>query len=404
MSNGSTLGRIVMGVKAPIVQEGDDIVDIVVGSLKNSIDAGEYKPKERDVIGITESTVARSQGNYVTIDDIANEIREKYSGGACGGHVGVMFPILSRNRFSLILKGIARASDVVFLQLSYPGDEVGNPLMDVDMMDQNDINPNKDILYEIKYREIFGEAAKHPFTGVDYVAFYNEIIASQDAVPNIFLSNQMNSLLSLTSNILTADIHTRKRTKHILRKFGSHLNVYGLDDICSTPVEGRGYNEEYGLLGSNMATDERLKLFPRDCDKYVREIQKRMKELTGKNIEVMVYGDGAFKDPVGKIWELADPVVSPGYTDGLKGTPNEIKMKYFADNQLKGLTREEAEEAMKEHIRKKDNNLVGKMASQGTTPRQLTDLLGSLFDLTSGSGDQGTPIVVVQNYFNNYAT
>jgi len=391
------IGTVVRGIRAPIIKKGDDLVEVVISSLQKAWQEEGITVRDRDVIAITESVVARAQGNYVTVDDIAADIREKFQ----GGEVGVVFPILSRNRFSLILKGIARGAEKVILLLSYPSDEVGNHLMDVDKMDELGIYPPTDVLSEADYRRLFGERVLHPFTGIDYVQMYKDLAVNDNI--SIFLANDPRTILKYTKNVLVADIHTRHRTKRILQKAGAQL-IYTLSDICTKPINGSGYNPEYGLLGSNKATEESIKLFPRDAQPYVDTIQARIKELTGKHVEVMIYGDGAFKDPVGKIWELADPVVSPAYTSGLKGTPNELKLKYFADTTLKDLSGEEACEAMKDCIKKKDANLVGQMATQGTTPRQLTDLLGSLCDLTSGSGDKGTPIVHIQGYFDNYAT
>jgi hypothetical protein len=346
-------------------------------------------------VGVTESLLARAQGNYVTVDDIAREVKTKF-----GREVGVVFPILSRNRFSLILKGIARGVEKVYLQLAYPCDEVGNHLMDIDKMDELGINPHTDTLTEDDYRCLFGEEVKHPFTGIDYINMYKELAV--DGNIEVILSNDPRTILKYTGNVLAADVHTRNRSKRILKKAGAKV-VYGLDDLCTTPVNGSGYNPKYGLLGSNLATDESLKLFPRDGEEFVQQVQARLKELTGKHVEVMVYGDGAFKDPVGKIWELADPVVSPAFTSGLVGTPNELKLKYLADNQLSDIDGVEREEIAKQQIKAKKGSIVGPMESQGTTPRQLTDLLGSLCDLTSGSGDKGTPIVLIQGYFDDYA-
>ncbi len=397
-----TIGTTIRGIRAPIVKEGDDIVEIVTYSLKKSWESENYKIRNNDVVGITESLVARAQGNYVTVDDVANEVFDKFK-----GEVGIVFPILSRNRFSMILKGIARGSKKTSLLLSYPDDEVGNALMDISKMNELGINPYKDNLTEEEYRVKFGDNVKHPFTGIDYINFYKEIIESQGSAVSVYLSNDPASILRYTKHVLTADIHTRERTKNLLKENGANI-VFGLDEICNKSVDGSGYNEQYGLLGSNKSTDECLKLFPRVCDgngsRYVTKIQSRLNELTGKHVEVMIYGDGAFKDPIGKIWELADPVVSPDFTDGLKGTPNELKFKYLADNKLKGLTQEDADKTMKQHIKEKKENLVGSMASQGTTPRQLTDLLGSLCDLTSGSGDKGTPVVLIQGYFDDFAS
>ncbi len=390
-----TLGTVVRGIRTPIMQEGDDLVSVVVEALKLAWETEGFEIKDRDVIGITESVLARSQGNYVTIDDIADEIREKFH-----GEVGVVFPILSRNRFAMILKGIAKGADKVYLLLSYPADEVGNHLMDIERMDELDIDPYKRVLTEEDLRNLFG-SYKHEFTDVDYVEFYKQQGVNDNIT--VILANDPREILKYTKNVLTADIHSRARTKRLLKKAGAEI-LYGLDEICSNPESGTGYNEEYGLLGSNKATDEKLKLFPRNGQPVVEKIQKRIKELTGKNVEVMIYGDGAFKDPRGKIWELADPVISPAFTDGLKGIPSEIKLKYFADNQLSSLKGEEITRVMKECIKSKGDDLTGKAESQGTTPRNLTDLLGSLCDLTSGSGDKGTPVVLVQGYFDNFAT
>lgn len=388
------IGTQAIGIRAPIVKKGDDIVQIVVDSLRYAWETENIQLKDKDVVGITESLVARAQGNYVTINDIAEDIKEKYP-----DEVGIVFPILSRNRFSLILKAIARGTKKVHLLLSYPADEVGNHLMDINKMDSADINPYTDILEEADYRKIFGQEVRHKFTGIDYVELYKE--AGNNI--KIHFANDPRVILNYTKKVLVANIHERQRTKNILKKAGAKI-VYGLDDICSTPQTNRGYNDEYGLLGSNKATEDKIKLFPRDGQVYVEQIQAKLKELTGKNIEVMIYGDGAFKDPVGKIWELADPIVSPAYTSGLTGTPNELKLKYFADNFLDDLEGEAMDEAMKKCIEEKEKDLIGAMNSEGTTPRRLTDLLGSLCDLTSGSGDKGTPIVLVQGYFDNFAS
>ncbi|MFH0752859.1 MAG: coenzyme F420-0:L-glutamate ligase [archaeon] len=392
-----TLGTVARGIRAPIIKEGDDIVAIVVDSLKNSWENGDYKLQNGDVVAITESTVARSQGNYVTVDEIAAETREKL-----GGHIGVVHPIFSRNRFAMMLKGFARGSDTIDLMLGLPSDEVGNHLISVDRMDAAGVDETW-FIKEDTYREIFGNDTAHPFTEVDYLEMYKEIITGENCNVNIYLANDPTRILNFTRNVLAADIHTRHRTKRKLLKAGAE-KVFCLDDLCTEPKGRGGYNSDYGLLGSNKSTEEQLKLFPRDSEQYATKIQAKLKELTGKNVEVMVYGDGAFKDPVGKIWELADPVVSPGYTQGLNGTPNELKMKYFADNELAGLTKEEAARKMRDYINTKDANLVGNMASQGTTPRPFTDLLGSLSDLISGSGDKGTPIVLIQGYFDNYSS
>lgn len=392
-----TVGTTVRGIRAPIVKEGDDLVEIVVKSLKDSWKAENYELHDQDIVGITESLVARAQGNYVTIDNIADDIKSKL-----GEEIGVVLPILSRNRFSIILRGLAKGVKKMFLLLSYPCDEVGNHLMDIEKMDELGINPYTDVLSEEKYRELFGTVVKHKFTGIDYVQMYKEIVEQEGTEVEVILANDAREILKYTKNILTADIHTRKRTKRILKQAGAE-KVLGLDDICTESFCGSGYNKDYGLLGSNKSTEEKLKLFPRNGEHYVKEIQKKIKDFSGNNIEVMIYGDGAFKDPIGKIWELADPVVSPAYTAGLTGTPNELKLKYFADTKFEGLESKDMCEAMKRFIRNKKDNLVGSMDSQGTTPRQLTDLLGSLCDLTSGSGDKGTPIILIQGYFDNYA-
>lgn len=388
-----TIGTQVRGIRAPIIKEGDDLVEIVVSSLLSSKDEADYQLKDRDVVGVTESIVARAQGNYISIDDIAQEIDENYPEGE---PLGIVFPILSRNRFSMILKGIAKSNRKIILQLSYPRDEVGNSLMDLKDMREQDIDPYKDKLSEIEYLDLFGDY-KHPFTGINYVKYYQDLV--DDNQLEIILSNNPQTILEYTNQVLVADIHTREKTKSTLKSKGVK-KVLGLDDLC-VEDKGKGYNPEYGLLGSNKASKTELKLFPREGDKFVNEVKKKLKELTGKDIEVMIYGDGAFKDPVGKIWELADPVVSPAYTSGLKGTPNEVKLKYLADNELKDLEGEELLNAMKNEIKNKDSDLVGKGKAQGTTPRQITDLLGSLCDLVSGSGDKGTPIILIQGYFDN---
>lgn len=390
-----TVGTIVRGIRAPIVKEGDDLVQIVVDSVLQSAQAENFPLYDRDVIGITESLVARTQGNYVTVDDIAHQIKTLYP----GDDLAVLFPILSRNRFSLILKGIAQSGKKIHLFLNYPSDEMGNHLMDVEKMDDLDISPYTDVLTEEKYRELFGDQVSHPFTGIDYVAMYKQLAVDDNI--RIYLANDPKAALTYSKQMLVANIHDRHRTKKILKKAGAD-HVYGLDDLLTQPINGSGYNPDFGLLGSNAATDSKLKLFPRDCSSIVNEIQQRLREKCGKTIEVMVYGDGAFKDPKGKIWELADPVVSPGYTQGLQGTPNEIKLKYIADNELRNLDSSAMVDAIRQKIKEKDQ--AGQGESLGTTPRQITDLLGSLCDLTSGSGDKGTPIVLVQRYFDNYAT
>lgn len=392
------IGTVSRGVRAPIIKSGDDIVDVVSSCILNASKEESIPLRDRDVIAMTEAIVARAQGNYATVDDIAADVKAKFGGET----VGVIFPILSRNRFSVCLAGIARGAKKIVLMLSYPSDEVGNHLVSLDKIDELGINPYSDVLDLKKYRECFGYE-KHRFTGVDYVEFYEDLIRENGAECEIVFANDARAILNYTDNVLACDIHTRARTKRILKAAGAK-NVYGLDDILSESVNGSGYNEKYGLLGSNKATDEQIKLFPRDCQPVVDAIQKRIFDATGKRVEVMVYGDGAFKDPVGKIWELADPIVSPAYTNGLEGTPNELKLKYLADNDFADLSGDALRDAIKERITEKDANLVGNMASEGTTPRQLTDLIGSLCDLTSGSGDKGTPIVWIQGYFDNYTT
>ena len=392
------IGTISRGVRCPIIREGDNLVDIVVNSVLEAAESEGYEIRNRDVVGLTESIVARAQGNYASVDDIAEDVRTKTGGET----VGVILPILSRNRFSINLKGIARGCKKVVLMLSYPSDEVGNALLTYDQLDEAGINPYSDVLTLEKYRELFG-ANVHEFTGVDYVDFYSGIVKEEGAEVEVIFANQAKTILNYTDCVITCDIHTRVRTKRILKANGAKV-VLGLDDILNAPVNGSGYNARYGLLGSNKATEDKIKLFPNECKDLVLDIQSSFLEKTGKLIEVMVYGDGAFKDPQGKIWELADPVVSPAYTDGLVGTPNEIKLKYLADNDFANLSGAELKEAISKSIKEKGDNLVGNMASQGTTPRQLTDLLGSLCDLTSGSGDKGTPIIHIQGYFDNYTT
>ena len=392
------IGTVSRGVRAPIIKSGDDIVKIVTDSvLEASKDAG-FEIKNRDIVAMTEAIVARAQGNYASVDDIAADVKAKFGGET----VGVILPILSRNRFAICLRGIAKGAKKVVLMLSYPSDEVGNHLVSLDALDAKGVNPYSDVLDLAKYRELFGYE-KHTFTGIDYVEYYESLIKDCGAEAEIIFANDPRKVLAYTKNVLTCDIHTRARTKRILKAAGAEI-VYGLDDILSAPVNGSGYNEYYGLLGSNKATEDQVKLFPRECQPIVDAVQKNIFEATGKVVEVMVYGDGAFKDPVGKIWELADPVVSPAYTAGLEGTPNELKLKYLADNEFAGLTGDELKAAIKEKIKEKDENLYGSMASEGTTPRRLTDLIGSLCDLTSGSGDKGTPIVYIQGYFDNYTT
>ena len=393
-----TIGTVSRGVRAPIIRNGDNIAEIVTNCILEASREENIPVRDRDVVAMTEAIVARAQGNYCTVDDIATDIKAKFGGET----LAVIFPILSRNRFSVCLTGIARGAKKIVLMLSYPSDEVGNHLVSLDKVDEMGVNPYSDVLTLEKYRELFGYE-KHRFTGVDYVEFYEELIRAQGADCEIIFANDPRAVLPYTKNVLTCDIHTRHRSKRLLKAAGAEI-VYGLDDILSESVNGSGYNEQYGLLGSNKATDEQVKLFPRDCQAVVEDIRARLLEATGKRVEVMVYGDGAFKDPVGKIWELADPVVSPAYTEGLEGTPNELKLKYLADNDFADLSGDALKDAIKERIVQKDGNLVGKMASEGTTPRQLTDLIGSLCDLTSGSGDKGTPIVWIQGYFDNYTT
>lgn len=396
-NNMRIVGTCSRGLRAPIIREGDDIVKIVCDTVMAAANNGELTPRDRDVVAMTEAIVARAQGNYASIDDIAEDVKAKFGGET----VGVIFPILSRNRFSVCLKGMAKGAKKIVLMLSYPADEVGNHLIDLDTLDEKGIDPYKDVLSLEKYRELFGYKV-HRFTGVDYVAFYKELIEEQGAEAEIVFANDPRTILNYTDNVLCCDIHTMPRTKRILKNAGA--KVYGMDEILSASVNGSGYNEKYGLLGTNKATEDTVKLFPRDCQTVVDKVQKQLKELTGKNIEVMVYGDGAFKDPVGEIWEFADPIVAPAYTAGLEGTPNELKIKYLADNNFGDLEGEELKDAIKGEIEKKDANLVGNMISEGTTPRRLTDLIGSLCDLTSGSGDKGTPIVYIQGYFDNYTT
>ena len=392
------VGTVSRGIRTPIIRNGDDIVEIVTNSvLEASADDG-FAIRDRDIVAMTEAIVARAQGNYAGVDDIAADVRAKFGGET----VGVIFPILSRNRFAICLRGIAMGAKKVVLMLSYPSDEVGNHLISLDMLDEKGVNPYTDVLDLKKYRELFGYE-KHPFTGVDYVEYYEGLIRECGADVEIIFANDPRAVLKYTKNVLNCDIHSRFRTRRLLRNAGAEI-VYGLDEILNAPVNGSGYNADYGLLGSNKATEDQVKLFPRDCQPVVDAIQKKLFEKTGKKVEVMVYGDGAFKDPIGKIWELADPVVSPAYTAGLEGTPNELKLKYLADNEFAGLSGDALKEAIKEKIVSKDNDLVGKMASEGTTPRRLTDLIGSLCDLTSGSGDKGTPVVFIQGYFDNYTT
>jgi len=391
-----SVGTVSRGIRCPIIREGDDLAAIVTESVLEAAENEGFSLRDRDVISITESIVARAQGNYASVEDIAADVKAKLGGET----VGVIFPILSRNRFAICLKGIAMGAKKIVLMLSYPSDEVGNELVSLDKIDEAGVNPYSDVLSLERYRELFGEN-RHEFTGVDYVAYYGDIIREAGAEVEIVFANQPKAILDYTDCVLTCDIHTRARTKRILKAAGAKT-VLGLDDILTAPVNGSGCNESYGLLGSNKSTENKIKLFPRECKPLVLDIQKKIFDATGKHVEVMVYGDGAFKDPKGKIWELADPVVSPAHTDGLIGTPNELKLKYLADNDFANLSGEALREAISESIRAKKDNLVGNMASQGTTPRQLTDLIGSLCDLTSGSGDKGTPVVLVQGYFDNY--
>lgn len=390
------IGTVSRGVRCPIIRKGDDLAKIVVDSIIEAAESENIEIRDRDVISVTESVVARSQGNYASIDAIAKDVENKFGKDT----IGVIFPITSRNRFSICLKGIARGAKKIVLMLSYPSDEVGNQLISLDLIDEKGVNPYSDVLSLEKYRELFGEN-KHEFTGVDYVDYYSSLIKAEGCEVEVIFANQAKAILDYTDKVLTCDIHTRARTKRILKANGAKV-VYGLDDILTESVDGSGYNTKYGLLGSNKSTEDTIKLFPNECKDLVLDIQKQLLVKTGKHVEVMVYGDGAFKDPQGKIWELADPVVSPAFTDGLIGTPNELKLKYLADNDFKDLSGEALKEAISERIKHKDGNLVGNMASQGTTPRQLTDLIGSLCDLTSGSGDKGTPIVWIQGYFDNY--
>ncbi len=397
MSTERRVGTVSRGIRCPIFREGDDLGSQVVDSVLEAAEAEGFEIRDKDVICITESVVARCQGNYASIDAIAEDVRNKLGGDT----IGIIWPILSRNRFAICLRGMAKGAKKVVLMLSYPSDEVGNALLTLDQLDEAGVNPYSDVLTLEKYRELFGEN-RHQFTGVDYVKYYGDLIREMGAEAEIIFANHADEILNYTNNVIACDIHTRARTKRILRSKGA--NVYGMDEILNAPVNGSGFNEKYGLLGSNKATEETVKLFPRECKLLVNQIQTMMKEKTGKHVEVMVYGDGAFKDPVGKIWELADPVVSPGYTAGLEGTPNELKLKYLADNDYSNLSGDELKVAILKAIEEKESDLVGNMASEGTTPRRLTDLIGSLCDLTSGSGDKGTPVVLVQGYFDNYTS
>lgn len=391
------VGTVVRGIRTPIVHRGDMIEELVVNSVMKAAEIEGFSIRDRDILGITESVVARAQGNYATVDAIASDLKSKFPEDT----LGIIFPILSRNRFAILLRGIARSMKHIVLMLSYPSDEVGNHLVDLDQLDEAGINPWTDHLTEKQFREAFGETI-HPFTGIDYIQYYRSVIEEEGAACTIVFSNHPKTILTYTNQVLACDIHSRFRTKRQLERAGA-VQVQCLDDILSASVDGSGYNPEYGLLGSNKATEETVKLFPRDCQPIVDRIQAMLKEKTGKAVEVMVYGDGAFKDPVGKIWELADPVVSPAYTTGLEGTPNEVKIKYLADNQFSGLTGDALQKAISKHIEEKKADLTGAMEAQGTTPRRLTDLIGSLCDLTSGSGDKGTPVVYIQGYFDHYA-
>jgi len=392
------VGTVSRGIRCPIIRQGDNLAEIVTRSVLEAASSEGFALRDRDVVCVTESVVARSQGNYASVDAIAKDVRTKTGGGT----VGVIFPILSRNRFAICLRGIASGCQKIILMLSYPSDEVGNALVNIDRLDEAGVNPYSDVLTLERYRELFGYGV-HEFTGVDYVEYYGQLIRECGAEVEILFANRPRTILNYTDTVITCDIHTRVRTKRILREAGARV-VLGMDDILNAPVDGSGCNEKYGLLGSNKATEQTVKLFPRDCQGLVEDIQARLLDATGKHVEVMVYGDGAFKDPQGKIWELADPVVSPAFTEGLKGTPNELKLKYLADNDFASLSGEALRDAIKESIKAKDSNLKGQMVSEGTTPRQLTDLIGSLCDLTSGSGDKGTPVVLIQGYFDNYTT
>lgn len=392
------IGTVSRGIRAPIIREGDNLAAIVTDSVIDALASEGITHHSKDIVAVTEAVLGRAQGNYATVQNIADDLGAKFGGGT----VGVIFPILSRNRFSIMLRGIAKGAEKIVLMLSYPSDEVGNHLVDMDMLDAAGIDPWHDVLSEAEFREHFGYKT-HEFTGVDYISYYGDLIREAGAEAEIIFANRATDILPYTGKVLCCDIHTRARTKRLLKAAGAKL-VLGMDELLTASVNGSGYNPDYGLLGANKATEDKVKLFPRDCDAFVREVQKLLLARTGKNIEVMVYGDGAFKDPAGKIWELADPVVSPGYTDGLKGQPNEVKLKYLADNQFAHLQGQELKDAVSDFIRKKDSDLTGNMVSQGTTPRKLTDLIGSLCDLTSGSGDKGTPIVYIQGYFDNYTS
>ncbi|MFA5636079.1 MAG: coenzyme F420-0:L-glutamate ligase [Anaerovoracaceae bacterium] len=390
------VGTVSRGLRAPIIRQGDDLEKIVIDTLLQTFEAENFEPRDKDVLCLTEAVVARAYGNYATVGQLSADVRAKFGSGT----VGVIFPILSRNRFSVCLKGIARGADKIVLMLSYPGDEVGNQLVNLDLLDEKRVNPYSDVLTQGQFESMFGKS-KHTFTGMDYVNYYKEIIESEGTEAEIILANDPRAILNYTKKVLTCDIHSRARTKRLLKQGGAEL-VLGMEDLLTASVDGSGFNSKYGILGSNKATDDSIKLFPNDCSDLVNNIQKKLFTVTGKEIEVMVYGDGAFKDPVGHIWELADPVVSPCYTKGLEGTPNELKLKYLADNDFAHLKGDELKQAISESIRTKDEDLGSSMAAQGTTPRRLTDLIGSLCDLTSGSGDKGTPFVYIQGYFDNY--
>ena len=390
------VGTVSRGIRAPIIREGDNLSEIVVKSVLEASESSGFSIQDRDVVAVTEAVVARAQGNYAHVDAIAADVKAKFGDDT----IGVIFPILSRNRFAICLRGIAKGAKKIVLMLSYPSDEVGNHLVDLDMLDEKGVNPWSDVLTEEKFRELFGYH-KHTFTGVDYIEYYKQLITDCGAEVEIILANNCKTILDYTKSVLCCDIHTRARTKRLLKAAGAE-KVYGLDEIMNQSINGSGFNADYGLLGSNKATEDTVKLFPRDCQAFVDDVHAKLLEKTGKNVEVMVYGDGAFKDPVGKIWELADPVVSPAFTQGLVGTPNEVKLKYLADNDFADLKGDELKAAISEYIKHKDDNLKGSMVSQGTTPRRLTDLIGSLADLTSGSGDKGTPIIYIQGYFDNY--
>ena len=393
-----TVGTVVRGIRAPMIRKGDDIAEVAASAVMEAWKQENIVPQNADVVAVTESVVARSQGNYATIDQIAADVRAKTGGKT----VGVAFPILSRNRFSALLRGIARGCERVVMLLSYPSDEVGNPLVDWDMVDAAGVNPYSDVLTLEQFRKAFG-VVLHPFTGMDYISFYADLIRAEGAQVEMIFGNRVQAILDYTDTVITCDIHTRARSKRLLKQAGART-VLGLDDILTQSINGSGFHPEFGLLGSNLATEETVKLFPRDCKEIAERMSKILSEASGKRIEAMVYGDGAFKDPVGKIWELADPVVSPGFTKGLAGTPNELKLKYLADNDFKDLSGEALNEAIRERVRQKTgDSLVGQMAAQGTTPRRITDLLGSLCDLTSGSGDKGTPVIYIQGYFDNFA-